>query len=66
MPTPSPDRMHAAVVEAFGQPLVFKDYDIPNPGPGLILVKTEACGVCHTDVHAGKGDVPSRVVIDFA
>ncbi len=65
MPTPSSERMNAAVVVAFGQPLVFKDYDIPTPGPGLILVKTEACGVCHTDVHAAKGDWPVKPTLPF-
>jgi propanol-preferring alcohol dehydrogenase len=53
-------KMHAAVVEQFGKPLVFREYDIPTPGPGQILVKTEACGVCHTDLHAAKGDWPVK------
>jgi len=48
--------MHAALVEQFGQPLVLREIDIPTPGPGQILVKTEACGVCHTDLHAARGD----------
>jgi propanol-preferring alcohol dehydrogenase len=48
--------MHAAVVVAFGKPLEFREYAIPTPGPGEILVKTEACGVCHTDLHAANGD----------
>jgi len=60
-----PAKMQAAVVEAFGKPLVFKDYDIPAPGPGQILVKTEACGVCHTDLHAAKGDWPLKPALPF-
>ena len=60
-----PATMHAAVVEAFGKPLVFKDYDVPAPGPGQILVKTEACGVCHTDLHAAKGDWPLKPALPF-
>lgn len=48
--------MRAAQVERFGQPLVLKELDIPTPGPGQILVKTEACVVCHTDLHAASGD----------
>lgn len=47
-------KMQAAVVEQFGKPLVLREWDIPSPGPGQILVKTEACGVCHTDVHAAR------------
>ena len=52
--------MHAAVVVAFGKPLEFREYDIPTPGPGEILIKTEACGVCHTDLHAANGDWPLK------
>jgi propanol-preferring alcohol dehydrogenase len=48
--------MHAAVVEQFGKPLVLRELDIPSPEAGQILVKTEACGVCHTDLHAAHGD----------
>lgn len=46
--------MQAAVVEQFGQPLVIQQLPIPVPGAGQILVKTEACGVCHTDLHAAQ------------
>ena len=53
-------KMHAAVVVEFGKSLEFRDFDIPTPGPGQILVKTEACGVCHTDLHAANGDWPLK------
>jgi propanol-preferring alcohol dehydrogenase len=52
--------MHAAVVVEFGKPLAFREYPVPTPGPGEILVKTEACGVCHTDLHAANGDWPLK------
>jgi len=52
--------MKVAVVTGFGQPLGLQEWDIPTPGPGQILVKTEACGVCHTDVHAWHGDWPVK------
>ncbi len=58
-------KMHAAVVEHFGKPLVLQEWDIPTPGPGQILVKTEACGVCHTDLHAAKGDWPLKPSLPF-
>jgi len=57
--------MQAAVVEQFGKPLVLKELDIPAPGPGQILVKTEACGVCHTDLHAANGDWPLKPSLPF-
>jgi propanol-preferring alcohol dehydrogenase len=58
-------KMHAAVVEQFGKPLVLREYDIPTPGPGQILVRTEACGVCHTDLHAARGDWPVKPTPPF-
>jgi propanol-preferring alcohol dehydrogenase len=57
--------MEAAVVETFGKPLVIKEVPIPVPGPGEVLVKTEACGVCHTDVHAAAGDWPLKPGLPF-
>lgn len=52
--------MKAAVVRAFGQPLVIEEVEVPRPGPGEVLVKIEACGVCHTDLHAAEGDWPVK------
>ncbi len=60
-----PRTMQAAFVEQFGQPLVIKAVEIPTPGPGQILVKTEACGVCHTDLHAAQGDWPLKPGLPF-
>jgi propanol-preferring alcohol dehydrogenase len=57
--------MHAAVVEQFGRPLVLREWDIPSPQAGQILVKTEACGVCHTDLHASRGDWPLKPRLPF-
>lgn len=52
--------MKAAVVREFGKPLVIEERAIPDPGPGQILVKYEATGVCHTDLHAANGDWPVK------
>ncbi|WP_131113697.1 alcohol dehydrogenase AdhP [Lichenihabitans psoromatis] len=57
--------MQAAVVERFGKPLVFQDVVVPTVGPGQILVKTEACGVCHTDLHAAQGDWLLKPTLPF-
>lgn len=59
------NKMQAAVVEQFGKPLVLQEVDIPTVGAGQILVKTEACGVCHTDLHAAKGDWPVKPMLPF-
>ncbi len=58
-------KMQAAFVEHFGKPLVIMEVDVPTPGPGQILVKTEACGVCHTDLHAATGDWPLKPKLPF-
>ena len=58
-------KMKAAVVREFGKPLVFEEWDIPVVGPGQVLVKVEACGVCHTDVHARNGDWPLKPKLPF-
>ena len=52
--------MKAAVVREFGQPLAIEEVSVPSPGPGQVLVKIEACGVCHTDLHAAEGDWPVK------
>jgi propanol-preferring alcohol dehydrogenase len=48
--------MKAAVVREFGQPLTIEEWPVPEPGPGELLVEVAACGVCHTDLHAVRGD----------
>src|SRR6204780_2185293 len=60
-----PSKMKAAVVEQFGKPLALKEVDVPSPAAGQILVKTEACGVCHTDLHAAHGDWPFKPTLPF-
>jgi propanol-preferring alcohol dehydrogenase len=57
--------MQAAVVEQFGASLAVREWDIASPGAGQILVKTEACGVCHTDLHAAHGDWPVKPTLPF-
>jgi len=48
--------MRAAVLQEFKQRLVFKEVPKPELGPGEVLIKVEACGVCHSDVHVADGD----------
>ena len=52
--------MQAAVARAFGRPLTIEELPVPQPGPGEVLVKVAACGVCHTDLHAIDGDWPVK------
>jgi alcohol dehydrogenase, propanol-preferring len=57
--------MKAAVVQGFARPLTIEDIPIPDPGPGELLVKVIACGVCHTDLHAADGDWPVKPHVPF-
>lgn len=60
-----PRLMKAAVVHQFGRPLRIECVPVPVPGPGEILVKVVACGVCHTDLHAAEGDWPVKPTPPF-
>ncbi len=57
--------MKAAVVHAYGQPLVIEEVAVPEVPAGRILVKIEASGVCHTDLHAADGDWPVKPPLPF-
>lgn len=57
--------MKAALVRAFGEPLTLDEVPIPTPGPGEVLVKVVASGVCHTDLHAADGDWPVKPTLPF-
>src|SRR3954449_8800269 len=52
-------RIRAAVLEEFGAPLAVQEVDLAEPGPGEVLVRLEACGVCHTDLYTASGADPS-------
>lgn len=57
--------MRAAVVSQYRQPLTLENRPIPSPGPGQVLVRLEACGLCHTDIHAIDGDWPVQPGLPF-
>ncbi|KAF6139360.1 hypothetical protein GIB67_026202 [Kingdonia uniflora] len=39
-------------------PLTIEDFHMPQPKAGEVLIKTKACGVCHSDLHVMNGDLP--------
>jgi propanol-preferring alcohol dehydrogenase len=49
--------MRAMVLEAPGSPLVPVELDRPSPGPGQLLLRVRACGVCRTDLHVVDGEL---------
>jgi len=52
--------MRAAVVPEPGARLEIREVAIPGPAVGQVLVKVEASGLCHTDIHAARGDWPVK------
>ena len=50
--------MKAAILHTPGQPLAIEDVVISNPGPHEVLIRTAACGLCHSDLHFIEGNYP--------
>ncbi|TKK78827.1 S-(hydroxymethyl)mycothiol dehydrogenase [Herbidospora galbida] len=49
--------VRGVVARAKGAPVTLETILVPDPGPGEALVKVEACGVCHTDLHYREGAI---------
>lgn len=58
MSGPIPELQWAQVAEKSGGPVQYKQIPVPQPGPDEVLVNIKYSGVCHTDLHALKGDWP--------
>ncbi|MGW1466106.1 alcohol dehydrogenase AdhP [Streptomyces sp. NPDC002308] len=52
--------MKAAVVRSFTEPLTVEERPVPTPAPHQVLVRMETSGLCHTDIHAARGDWPVK------
>jgi S-(hydroxymethyl)glutathione dehydrogenase/alcohol dehydrogenase len=52
-------KIRAAVLEQFAQPLAVTEVELAEPKAGEVLVRLEACGVCHTDMYTASGADPS-------
>ena len=50
--------MKAALLVTPGQPLAFDTLAVANPGPHEVLIRTHACGLCHSDLHFIEGTYP--------
>ncbi|OIK00829.1 S-(hydroxymethyl)mycothiol dehydrogenase [Streptomyces sp. MUSC 14] len=50
-------QVRAVVAMSKGAPVSLETIVVPDPGPGEALVKIEACGVCHTDLHYRQGGI---------
>jgi S-(hydroxymethyl)mycothiol dehydrogenase len=49
--------VRAVVSLAKGEPVRIETVHVPDPGPGEALVRVQACGVCHTDLHYREGGI---------
>lgn len=59
--TEIPKIQWAQVFAAKGGPVEYKQIEVPKPGPDELLVNVKYSGVCHTDLHALKGDWPLQL-----
>lgn len=50
-------RVRAVVSAAKGEPVTVEEVNVPDPGPSEALVRVQACGVCHTDLHYREGAI---------
>jgi S-(hydroxymethyl)mycothiol dehydrogenase len=50
-------KVRGVVARAKGEPVSMETIVVPDPGPGEALVKVQACGVCHTDLHYREGGI---------
>jgi propanol-preferring alcohol dehydrogenase len=48
--------LKAAVLHSFAEPLRIEEIPTPAPGPGEVLIRVVACGVCHSDLHLAMGE----------
>ncbi|XP_004503868.1 uncharacterized protein [Cicer arietinum] len=53
-----PSYMRGAVYREPNKPLTIEEFHIPRPKAGELLIKTKGCGVCHSDLHVMKGEIP--------
>jgi S-(hydroxymethyl)mycothiol dehydrogenase len=52
-----PNEVRAVVSGAKGRSVAVETILVPDPGPGEVLVRVQACGVCHTDLHYREGAI---------
>jgi S-(hydroxymethyl)mycothiol dehydrogenase len=52
-----PQMVRGVIAREKGAPVTLEEIVVPDPGPGEALVRVEACGVCHTDLHYREGGI---------
>ena len=54
---PMSHSVRAVIARTQGEPVTIETIEVPDPGPGEVLVAVKACGVCHTDLHYREGAI---------
>ncbi len=49
--------VRGVIARAKGEPVAVEEVEVPDPGPGEVVVGVQACGVCHTDLHYREGGI---------
>src|SRR4029079_10737943 len=52
-----PQTVQGVIARAKGAPVELAEVVVPDPGPGEAVVRVQACGVCHTDLHYREGGI---------
>jgi S-(hydroxymethyl)mycothiol dehydrogenase len=55
-----PQQVRGLIARAKGEPVEIATITIPDPGPGEVVVKIAACGVCHTDLTYREGGINDK------
>src|SRR5512139_69654 len=50
-------QVSGVIARTKGAPVEIVRIDVPDPGPGEAVVRVQACGVCHTDLHYREGGI---------
>jgi S-(hydroxymethyl)mycothiol dehydrogenase len=53
-------RVRGVIARSAGAPVELATVLVPDPGPGEALVRVQACGVCHTDLHYREGAINDK------
>ncbi|OGO02204.1 MAG: zinc-binding alcohol dehydrogenase [Chloroflexi bacterium RBG_13_52_14] len=51
------EKARAAIYEGLGKPMKIKEYPVPEPEPGAILIKVKRANICGSDLHIWRGDI---------
>ena len=57
------EKGRAAIYKGLGQPMEIKEYPVPDPEPGAILIKVSRANICGSDLHMWRGDMDLAAMV---